>query len=360
VEVPASRWPDLVDDLEPEGLQRACHLSEDYLRALPPDLVLSFGTWGLTAVELADGVGRLRDLLTSRGDRATRDRTLREEFVLLQSVGGDGRGEVLFTAYYEPVIEARRNSEAPFVHPVWALPEDRLTIDLEEWGFEGDRKLVGRLDGRRVVPYHDREAIDFGDGLAGPAEPLAWVADPVDVFFLHVQGSGTLTFPSGERLRVGYAGSNGHPYRSIGKLLLDEGVITREEMSMQAIRAFLDDHPEEVRRVLTYNPSYVFFRPLEPRGGPLGCYEVELTPGRSIATDRRLFPAPVVAFIQGALPTADGLEAPLSRFVLNQDTGGAIRGPGRLDLFIGTGDEAGEVAGRTKHPGRLYFLLPRR
>ncbi len=189
---------------------------------------------------------------------------------------------------------------------------------------------------------------------------MGYVDDPVDAFFLHVQGSGTLVFPDGGRVRAGYAHTNGRPYRSIGRLLIDDGLVSREEMSMQAIRAYLDEHPDELRRVLSYNPSYVFFRALPADGGPLGCYGEPVTGGRSIATDRRLFPAPVMAWINAVMPTAEGGEVPISRFVLNQDTGGSIRGPGRVDLFFGQGDEAGELAGRTKHLGELYFLLPKR
>ena len=179
------------------------------------------------------------------------------------------------------------------------------------------------------------------------------------MFFLQVQGSGTLVFPDGTRLRAGYAVSNGWEYRSIGKLLIDDGLVPREEMSMQAIRAYLAAHPEDLERVLAFNPSYVFFRPLKTVDGPLGCYGVPVTAGRSIATDRRLFPAPVIAWIEGTMPDLGGNQRQFSRFAVNQDTGGSIRGPGRVDLFIGAGDQAAEVAGRMNNPGRFYLLLPR-
>lgn len=209
------------------------------------------------------------------------------------------------------------------------------------------------------MPYPDRAAIDFGEGLAAAAPVLGYVADPVDLFFLQIQGSGTLVFEDGSRKRAGFAVANGHPYKSIGKLLIDEGLVSREEMSMQAIRTFLAENPEEVRRVLSYNPSYVFFRPLDTTDGPLGCYGVPVTAGRSIATDRRLFPAPVMAWIEGTMPSDDGGEVEFARFSVNQDTGGAIRGPGRVDLFVGAGDEAAAIAGRMKNDGRFYLLLPR-
>ncbi len=185
---------------------------------------------------------------------------VKREFILLESVGRDGRGTVLFTGYYEPVVKALRHAEPPYEYPVYGIPEDLVSVDPEIFGFDSfPRSLVGRVEGRELRPYANRGEIDFGNGLSAPAPVLGYLADPVDVFFLHVQGSGTLVFPDGSRLRAGYASSNGWQYRSIGRLLLDEGLVSREEMSMQAIRSYLAAHPEDLERVLSYNPSYVFF-----------------------------------------------------------------------------------------------------
>jgi membrane-bound lytic murein transglycosylase A len=357
--VPPGEWPLLEDDLDPGGLVAAMEHSLSYFDALPQDRVFNFGVEERTAGQLAAGVRRFQELVRDEPDRELLTRVLKEEFVLLSSVGRDGRGEVLFTGYYEPLIEARREPESPFEHPVYGVPDDLVTVDLEAFGLEKPpRAVVGRVENHELIRYADRGEIDFGSGLEGPAPVLGYLADPVDVFFLQVQGSGTLIFPDDTRLRAGYAASNGWDYRSIGRLLIDDGLIPREEMSMQAIRAYLAARPEEIERVLAYNASYVFFRPLESEGGPLGCYGVAVTAGRSIATDRRLFPAPVVAWIEGTMPGPDGEQQRFSRFVVNQDTGGSIRGPGRVDLFIGAGDEAAEIAGRMNNPGRLYLFLP--
>lgn len=358
--VPSDGWPDLEDDLDALGLAAACAPSVDYLERAPVDRVFSFGAVQRSAAELANGVRRACEIIATQTDGDTQRQALQEEFLLLRSVGRDGRGEVLFTGYFEPLLDARRRPSPPYVHPIYGVPEDLITVDLDEFGVTSETtRLVGRVDEQRLIPYPEREAIDFGDGLVGGAEVLGWVDDPVDVFFLHVQGSGTLVFPDGSRSRAGYAVTNGRGYRSIGRLLIDDGLVSREEMSMQAIRAYLDDHPEDLRRVLAFNPSYVFFRSLPAEGGPLGCYGEPVTGGRSIATDRRLFPAPVMAWIRTSVPTVEGADELISRFVLNQDTGGSIRGPGRVDLFFGQGDEAGELAGRTKHLGELYFLIPK-
>jgi membrane-bound lytic murein transglycosylase A len=358
--VPAERWPVLTDDLSSTDLEQACAASLGYLEAVPADRLFGFGPVERTAAELAAGVRRGCGILISTEEVEARRIALQAEFELFRSSGRDGRGEVLFTGYYEPLLEARREPGAGFETAIYGVPEDLVTVDLSEFGLETDpARIVGRLDRRRLVPYPDREAIDFGAGLPADAEVLGYVADPVDVFFLHVQGSGTLVFTDGSRIRAGYAATNGRPYRSIGGLLIDQGTITREAMSMQAIRGFLERNPHEIRRVLSHNPSYVFFRPLPAVGGPLGCYGQPVIGGRSIATDRRLFPAPAMAWIRATIPGPDG-DRPIERFVLNHDTGGSIRGPGRVDLFFGRGDAAGDLAGRTKHLGELYFLLPKR
>jgi len=358
--VPEDQWPVLEDDLDVASFLMALRQSLNYLRRVPPGRRFRFGPVEVSAAAMIQGLDRLGQVWASLADARARTEALKRHFVLLRSVGSDGKGRVLMTGYYEPVLAARRRPKPPFVHPLYALPRDLVTIDLRRFDPRlPARRLVGQVRGHKVVPYPERREIDFGRALEGRAEVLAYVADPVDAFFLHIQGSGVVVFPDGSRLRLGYAGTNGRPYRSIGRLLLQEGRLSREEMSMQAIRRYLARHPEERPRILGHNPSYVFFRPLPAEGGPLGCYGMPLTTGRSIATDRRLFPGLAPAWIVGQRPALGGGEVPLARMVFNQDTGGAIRGPGRLDLFFGTGKEAGELAGRMKHPGRLYFLAPR-
>jgi membrane-bound lytic murein transglycosylase A len=358
--VPVDAWPDMTDDGEPDSLAAACAATGGYLDQTPADRVFAFGAYRRTAGELELGLRRACDIVMSGGAAGERQRRIQDEFILLRSTGRDGTGEVLFTGYFEPLLTARRVPSGRFIHPVYGVPDDLITVDLDDFGVAAEPSpLVGRVEARRLVPYPDREAIDYDDALTDGVEVLGFVDDPIELFFLHVQGSGTLVFPDGGRLRAGYATSNGRPYRSIGRLLIDEGAVSRQQMSMQAITDYLRDHPEDLKRVLSFNPSYVFFRPLPAAGGPLGCYGEPLTGGRSIATDRRLFPAPVMAWVRATIPGHDGDE-PIARFVLNQDTGGSIRGPGRVDLFFGQGDRAGEIAGHTKHIGELYVLLPKR
>jgi membrane-bound lytic murein transglycosylase A len=210
------------------------------------------------------------------------------------------------------------------------------------------------------VPYYSRAEIDREGVLRGRGDEIAWARNPVDIFFLQIQGSGILRLPDGRRLQIGYAGQNGLPYRSIGRLLIESGKIPRAEMSMQRLRGYLAEHPEERDAIMDYNESYVFFRFLS--GGPLGSLEVPVTPGRSIATDSRLFPkgAPVLLYSERPVLSSDGKLrgwTPFLRLVLNQDTGGAIQGPQRVDLFFGAESRAEAEAGFMNSPGKLFFLM---
>ena len=266
----------------------------------------------------------------------------------------------LFTGYYEPTLEGSRRRSERYRVPLYVRPPELVTVNLGEFreDLEG-RRVAGRLEGRRLVPFHDRAAIDAG-GLAGRGLELLWVDDPVDAFFLHIQGSGRIELDDGGHLRVGYAAQNGHPYFAIGRELMDRGALTPEEVSMQSIRRWLEEHPEEAGDVLHRNPSYVFFRELGEEG-PVGSQGVVLTPGRSLAVDRSFVPLGVPVWLDGSAPLVGRPETDtiLQRLLVAQDTGGAIRGPVRGDVFWGPGDEAADVAGRMKHPGRIWLLLPR-
>ena len=352
--------PVLRDDGDRASLAAAVRQSLAWVEGEPPGRTFVVGPRTVTAAEQARGLRRFLDLLGRTDTVAALAAAVREEFDVFQSVG-DRDGGVLVTGYYEPVVEAAEAPSDEYGAPVLARPPDLVEASLEAFDarFRGER-IAGRVEGPRLVPYWRRAEIDAGR-LAGRGLELAWARDPVDVFFMEIQGSGVLRFPDGRERRVGYAASNGRPYRAIGRLLVDEGRIDRAVLSMQAIRAWLRAHPEERARVLESNESYVFFRPLD--GPPVGHIGVPLTPARSIATDARLFAPATLAFLRTERPVrlADGSVRwePLERFVLNQDTGGAIRGPGRVDFFWGRGEQAELAAGVMRQPGSLYFLVPK-
>lgn len=361
VRLEPSAFPDFSDDLDFEGLERGISQSILYLQALPPGREFDFGRDRYSAAHLLLSLQRFRDIVRSRPSGADLQKQIRASYRVYRSSGRDPKGEVLFTGYYEPLLQGRRVAAPDYRYPIYGRPEDLLIIDLGAFAekYKGE-KIVGRVQGGGVSPYHDRREIDAAGALYGKAPVLAWVSDPVELFFLHIQGSGRVVFEDGQTLMVGYDAGNGRPYRSIGQLLIEEGRISREEMSMQRIRDYLNRHPGEIPRVLNHNPSYIFFK-VTP-DGPLGSLNVQLTPGRSLALDRKIFPPSALTFVATQKPLIDGMGRIASwvecrRFMLNQDTGGAITGAGRADFFWGSGPYAEIAAGHLKHPGTLYFLV---
>jgi len=289
---------------------------------------------------------------------------IRSRFDLWGPSGDEEREGVLFTGYHQPIIEGSLVRTGVFRYPIYAKPKDLIEAELVTLGPQPRaEKVFGRLSGDHFVPYFSRHEIDNLGRLKGKGYEMAWVKDPVDLFFLHIQGSGILRLEDGRLLRVNYAASNGRPYKSIGKILIDHGKMAQEDVSMQRLRRYLKDHPEEREALFTQNERYIFFRFV--KRGPLGSLEVPLTPGRSIATDSRLFPKGALAFIVTRKPILDGSGnlvgwAPFSRFVLNQDTGSAIEGPRRVDLYFGSGHDSGLAAGAMRSEGKLYFLIKKK
>jgi len=269
----------------------------------------------------------------------------------------DGSSDGMITGYYGPELLGSRIPTEEYKYPLYSQPESMLIIDLDEVYPELSKyRLRGRIIGNRVVPFFEREEIDNGDNpLAG--QEIFWVKDPVDLFFLHIQGSGRIRLPDGELVMVNYANQNGHPYRSIGKLLLERKAMTRDQMSMQNIRRWVEQNPEDGKQLLAENPSYVFFRELSSEfKSPPGALGVPLTALRSLAVDPHTIPLGAPVFLSTTFP---GTEHPLQQLMVAQDTGGAIKGQVRADFFWGMGHDAGEIAGRMKQDGQLWVLLPK-
>jgi len=361
MKVSPSQYPGFTDDLNFDGMRFAVEQSLAYLKTLPADRLFHFGNDTYQTLHLIASLNRFLNFIDQRPSAPELQTFITSHYHVYRSAGSDGEGRILFTGYYEPIYRGSRYKTKRFSVPVHARPRDLVSIDLSLFSadFKG-RRIIGRNTGQRIVPYFDRNEIEASGVLAETADILAWLEDPVDLFFLQIQGSGKIYLADGSMLRVHYHTSNGRPYRSIGKRLIDTGKISRSNMSMQSIRSYLREHPEELRHILNYNPSYVFFK--TETQGPLGCLNVPLTPGRSLAMDRRLFPPAALAFIQTRKPLTDAdghidRWAAFSRFVLNQDTGGAIRGAGRADLFWGNGPYAEIAAGHMQHDGRLFFLV---
>lgn len=288
--------------------------------------------------------------------QAARD-FFQHHFTPWQVINEDGSSDGLVTGYYVPDLEGSRQASDEYCYPLYSKPDDLLVIDLSAVYPEiGHYRLRGRLEGNRVVPYWSRDQIDgMNQPLVG--SELFWVRDPVELFFLQVQGSGRINLDDGSQVMVNYSDQNGHPYRSIGKLLLERGEMTRDQMSMQNIAKWGSDNPHRVQQLLNENPSYIFFRPLEiGTQMPPGALGVPLTAQRSIAVDPRTIPLGAPVFLSTTWPNSS---EPLRRLMVAQDTGGAIKGRVRADFFWGVGDEAGGYAGRMKQGCEMWLLLPK-
>jgi len=280
------------------------------------------------------------------------ERWFRPYAVADDAAGPDG----LFTGYYEPELRGAAAPDARFRIPLYARPDDLVTAELGRFDPAlAGKRVTGRVEGGALVPYPARAAIDRG-ALAGRVRPLVWVEDAVDAFFLHIQGSGRVTLPDGSLMRVGFAATNGRPYTAIGRRLVEAGALAPNAVSMDSIRAWLAAHPARGAAIMAENARYVFFRRLDGPG-PVGALGVPLSAGRSLAVDPAAIPLGAPVWLE----TADPLDParPLRRLMVAQDTGGAIKGAVRGDLFFGAGPDAARRAGAMKRPGRYYVLLPR-
>lgn len=272
-----------------------------------------------------------------------------------------GCGKGFVTGYYEPALMASRERTTGYTVPLYGRPDDLVALDAENRpaGMDSDFRF-GRRQGGRITEYPDRQAIETG-ALAGRGLEIVWLADRVDAFFVHVQGAARLDMADGSAMRVTYAAKTGHPFTGIGHELARKGEIRLEDVTMQSIRAWLGANPDRIDEILWANRSFIFFRETalgDPARGPVAAAKVQLEPGRSLAVDRLLHTFATPFYIDAPGLTAVG-DAPFQRLMIAQDTGSAIVGPARGDLFIGTGDAAGEIAGVVKHDAEFYALLPR-
>ncbi|HXR86764.1 MAG TPA: murein transglycosylase A [Stellaceae bacterium] len=288
---------------------------------------------------------------TPTGDAAARAFFTAQFTPYLARNNNDSDG--LFTGYYEPLLHGARQRGGKYQTPLLRRPADLVMVELGRFrpAWQGER-IAGRVVSGALVPYPSRAEIERG-ALDAERLALSWVDDPVDAFFLQVQGSGRVALPDGTQIRLGYDGQNGQPYVAIGKKLVERGALTADQVSLQSIRAWIAAHPGQADALMDENPSYVFFRELSG-DGPFGSEGVVLTAGRSLAVDRNFIPlgAPVYLAIEGTT-------SPLRRLMVAQDTGGAINGPVRGDVFWGFGPDAEARAGTMRARGKYYLLLPK-
>ncbi len=331
---------------ETEGLEAAISASLSYLQRLPPGRTFSSPIGPVSREQLL----KTLNILAQASGLTPQER---EVFLEKNLQAYHLRGDLLVTGYYEPLIKGDRRPSDLFSFPIYRCPDDLITVDLKAFGLKG--KIFGRLQGRYLVPYYSREEIDIKGVLSARGLELFWLSDPLEAYFLQVQGSGVIELPGGERVRVHFACSNGRPYVSLAQILPASLNIKSLEEMKRYLRSLSDP-----LTVLAQNPRYVFFE--EVSRGPLGSLGKVLVPERSVALDPRIFPPAAAFFLITRLPIVDegdqlkGHRA-FEFLVFNHDQGAAIKGPTRLDLFLGTGKMAGQIAGRLKAKGELFFLL---
>lgn len=290
---------------------------------------------------------RFEELLLQSESAAEFGRAVEREFDFYMSAGWDGNGGgVLFTGYCTPILEGSLERRAGWDHPLYALPEDLVK---DKHGV-----TLGQDGPAGLHPYPTRRAIEASHTLSGKGLELVWMRDPIDAYIAHVNGSAFIRLPNGDMLRLGYSGTNGRDYSSLGKELIEARVMDSDSVSLASIRRWADANPGEVDKYLHRNDRYVFFTPID--GNPRGSLNVPVTGGRSLATDKRLFPRGSLVFVETKEPIG-GDRAPYRRLMLDQDTGGAIRTAGRGDLYLGVGDEAEDRAGTTRVEGQMYYLF---
>jgi len=302
---------------------------------------------GVSHARALASLERFRDLLANSGSAGAFARALETEFQVCKSAGWDGKGGgVLFTGYCTPILDGRLARDETYRYPLYALPPDLVK------GPEGE--ILGRQTAGGLEPYPTRQAIEASALLEGQNLELAWLRDPLDAYIAHVNGSAFIRLEHGQVHRLGYAGKNGQPYTSLGQELVKDKKLERDAVSLAAIREWARQNPDEVERYLARNDSYVFFTPID--GNPRGSLNVPVTSGRSLATDKTLFPRGSVVFVEGRVGSGSE-KREFHRFMLDQDTGGAIRTAGRADAYLGIGVEAERASGATRVEGQLYYLF---
>ena len=356
VSVPTDSLPKFTDDLDRASLMQAVKKNLEYLRQLDQGSLITFSDQPFPLSRLTKSMEFFQEILAENPSDKELNRLIQDNFDIFQSTGTSGFNpgrNMLVTGYFQPVFEGNPVKSAPFIYPLYSIPPDLV----QKNGARGE-KIIGRKDKDTFVPYWTRQEIELQHKAAG--SEIVWLKDPFDTFILHVQGSGLIRLPDGSVRGVHYAGKNGHAYKSIGKYMVKTKRITLEEASLKTIREYLTDHPSEQQEILHHNPSFIFFNWSETHGA-IGNLGKELTAGRSVAVDQNCFPPGALGFLFTRKPVITKDQSiqwsPVHRFILVQDTGSAIRGPGRIDLFWGTGSEAGNQAGLMKERGNLYFFI---
>lgn len=363
IKISPEKWPDIRDFGDLTHLSKAVNASILYLSGLPDNKTLPIGAGQVNVSRLRSSIEAFSMLLDiTEYDPEKLKEEVRRMFDLFQVVDTENKESTtapfstLVTGYFQPLIKASYSKSASFPYPVYSRPEDLVQVKLVQIDPElPDKTIWGRVKDGRMLPYYSRYEIDFQNVLQ-KSEPVAWLKSPVDGLMLQIQGSGILEFPDKGQRFIHYAGSNGRPYGSIGKWLIERGYIKPEDADWPSIRKWYETNPEKLMEASRVNPRYIFFR--WEKEGPVGSMGAVLQPMRSVALDQTIFPAGALCFLNFDLPAKGNPPGHrFAGFVLNQDKGSAIKGAKRVDLYCGAGEKAGKLAGSLKNRGAIYILL---
>jgi len=362
-------YPDFGDLDNRAGLIAAARESLEYLKwknSIAPKTLYTVGDRQITGFMLADTI---KEFITVYQQAATPEdlrRMVAEKFDIYKAIGTDGKGAITFSAYYEPIYSASRVKTGDFIYPIYRRPDDLVEVDLEQFDESlKTKKISGRVQDGKLVPYPDRETIDLKHLLAGKNLEIAWFKSKVEIMDLHIEGSARLNLPDGIQMRAHYSGTNSLEFKGWITTLVKAGVIDQKTLTREKAEQYLTDHPEIKDWILATNKRYTFFTldPItDPEEGPSGSIAKPLVANRSIAIDPKYFPLGALVFINATMPDLNERNQLLgyskkARFVMCQDTGGAIKGPGRLDYFAGTGSRAGAFAINMWNTGEVYLPL---
>jgi len=353
--VPSKDWPLLTKPKDMEAFQTALNNSLNYYHRLPSDYTMFVGDTAYTVGELIEGL-KIFQVCLKKPDWQS---CLKAHFDLYQATGMNNKKQALFTGYYQPILFGSFSPTERYRYPIYSIPDEWVKIDLRRFGKNLPHLVLkGMVQGHEIVPFYTRSEIDFEHKLKGKGYEILWVDDPVELFFLHIQGSGMVILPDGQRIYVHYAASNGRYYHSIGQSMKSLGLI--EDGNGLEIKRYLRSHPKKIKTVFSKNPSYIFFEIRDK--GPLGALEEVLVPYYSVATDFNIFPKGAILFITTEIPLVNDRQEllgwrPFSTFAFNQDSGGTIKGSGRVDIFFGTGPLAEAQACYMDRYGKLYLLM---
>ena len=346
----------IADDLAYHRLEEALDHSLRFLRAASPATRYQIAGHSIPARRLLDSILHLQRLMAAHPSPETLTHEINRAYEIIQvnATPGQTSGRMLITGYYQPIFPGRLERQPPYVHPLYRTPDD-LVIRRNQ----GKKAIIGRRANGAIVPYWTRREIERHNLLHG--QELVWLKDPFDAFVIHVQGSGIIRLPDGSRRGIHYAAKNGHSYRSIGALVARTSRIPPAHVTITSLRRYIEQHPEEREEILHHNDSFIFFK-LGEAGAAIGNLGQPLTAGRSVAADQQWYPPGALVYIDSRQPviTNDGQVKKwrsLRRLATVQDTGSALSGPNRLDIFWGTGDQAGIEAGQMKEEGKVYLLL---